>query len=262
MRFKRFASLDLLERTKDYYLIKNKIPYTSQKSNSETLLKFISPDTQEETIWCFRKKADFRYMWVFAAVKKSAIKFVQAETIKPLKKNYLPTMLDRDMVAKLEVGQTFNATDMDAAYWVIAYENGYISKRVFEHVMEKSLIDKTYKLIRNKALSCLVSPKKIETQEDGKVIHDSIRNEQLVKLYTDVRNKTYRVMTDIQRKLGRKLFIGYKIDCVFHHHDGMKLVQNYFDEHEYPYKTNRCTYLGDNRFIFHKDDGKSDVKKF
>jgi hypothetical protein len=134
----------------------------------------------------------------------------------------------------LEEG-ALTGTDLNHAYWRIAYAKGYISKKTYNYGL-----DDTAKPLRLATLSVLGREKVFEKWEKGEYIESVVikpKDEQLRMVYADVRYSCFYMMYEISKLLGKDFFC-WKTDAIYYRNTpkNIKIVQDYFDERKMQYK--------------------------
>lgn len=130
---------------------------------------------------------------------------------------------------------TITGTDLNHAFWRIAYVKGYISKRTYEF----GLNDKA-KALRLATLSVLGREKKYDKFIGGKFIESVVlkeKNESLQNIYKDIRYSCYYMMYELSQMLGND-FDCWRTDCIYYRDTpkNRKIVQDYFEEREMLFK--------------------------
>jgi hypothetical protein len=185
----------------------------------------------DEIIWQDRKflfpakrKSVAQGMWVFRSVLTDVKNYTENRRIKA--KDRLPVNRWNNNVKNYRGKIT--ATDIDHAYWRIAYQFGVISKKTYE----KGLLLKD-KALRLAALANLASAKEYFIIKDGELTKSTVIlkfDPILQKVYNNIRYTCYEHMTVLADLLGDD-FICYKTDCIYYKdkEDNRKLVQSYMD---------------------------------
>jgi hypothetical protein len=161
-------------------------------------------------------------MWIFRSVILSAQKYVNVNIID--KKPYYPVNFNNVFFNQSYYDIT--ATDINHAYWRIAYLMGVISKKLYD----KGLLIED-KGLRLASLSNLSSKKEYQIIKNGEITEEykTLRyNEVLHTVYNNIRYTCYEHMTNIANLLGED-FICYKTDCIYYT-DSLKnreIVHNY-----------------------------------
>lgn len=124
-------------------------------------------------------------------------------------------------------GEKITGTDVNNAYWRIAYNLGIISRGTYT----KGLGD-DFKVVRLSALSTLGSGKDYQIIKDGKLIDMFAligKNDDLHKIYSAIRYTCYKYMQQLKKKLGND-FVAYRTDCIYYVDtpENRKLVKDFF----------------------------------
>jgi len=165
-------------------------------------------------------------MFLFGMVRKDVKLYLQNNDIK-LPKQY------RQIEYRGEINEEIlgkvTGTDLNHAYWRIAYNLGIISDRTYE----KGLNDE-FKSIRLAALSTLGAKKKYRIIKNG-VMTDEYHivegDEKLKEVYTLIRYTCYKYMAQIKKILGND-FLCYKTDAIYYidNKENRKKVKSFFVE--------------------------------
>lgn len=179
---------------------------------------------------------EMKVLWVFSAIKRSTRKRIAAMT-EPFKHYQLSSKKwNRSLYDSLEDGTRFVGIDINHAYLRTAYLNGYISKRIYEKLM-----DPKYKGVRNKALACLNTYKKIYEYENGEVVSQYEEGDPtLSAAYLEIRTVTYKLMDDIADIVGPDMFLKYQTDCLYVLPAAASVVQGEIEKANYGWKINEC----------------------
>lgn len=185
----------------------------------------------DEIIWQDRKflfpspkKKVAKGMWVFRSVMTDVRHFITDKRIK--EKQRLPV---NRWNPKLENFRgKITATDVDHAYWRIAYLDGIISEKTYVKGLE--LKDKSLRLA---ALANLSSSKEYHVIKDGEITDKVVTLKYdpiLQKIYNNIRYTCYEHMNTMADILGED-FICYKTDCIYYRDtpQNRELVQSYLD---------------------------------
>jgi hypothetical protein len=127
------------------------------------------------------------------------------------------------------------ATDLDHAFWRIAYVKGYITKKTYEKGLPTS-----GKAIRLASLSVLGRGKKFDRYVDGVFVENvevKKPDTTLQKVYVDIRYSCYYMMYEISQLL-KDDFESWRTDCIYYRDtpENRKIVHNYFEEREMLFK--------------------------
>jgi hypothetical protein len=161
--------------------------------------------------------------WIYRTVINDVTKYLRDGGSVTLSRQY-PAVLWNNAMKEYEGKIT--GTDIDHAYWRIAYNKGYITLRTYT----KGL-DLENKAFRNSALANLTSNKEWFILRDGMVTKKSFmvsKTDDLTIVYNDIRYSCYRMMRELSELLGND-FICYKVDCIYYvdTKKNRKLAQDY-----------------------------------
>lgn len=175
-----------------------------------------------------KKKQDSfkKGLFLFGMVRKDAAKYLKKYTVK-LPKRY-PQI---EYAAEINHRKKITATDLNHAYWRIAYNLGIIREETYL----RGLPDE-FKSVRLAALSTLGASKKYQIIKNGEFT-DEVKeikgDEELQKVYKLIRYTCYRYMSQVKNTLGDD-FIAYKTDCIYYYDTAKnrKIVSDYFKKRE------------------------------
>ena len=185
----------------------------------------------DEIIWEGRKflfptaKKKLREgMWVFRSVNNDIKEHLKSNKVKAVER--LPVNFWNDKLHRYRGRVT--ATDVDHAYWRIAFNLGYIKERTYTNGLK--LKDKA---IRLAALANLSSQKEYIVIKDGILTNKTVilkYNPEHQKVYNNIRYTCYAHMMTMADLLGDE-FICYKTDCIYYKDkpQNRELVQTYLD---------------------------------
>jgi hypothetical protein len=192
-----------------------------------------------EIIWADRKfvfpsnkkSGSFKDLWIFRNVINDVKEYCLGRRIKELPKlpvNYWNPKIEK---AKGRIA----ATDLNHAYWRIAFLNGFISSKTYE----KGLLIKD-KALRLASLANLSSNKQYFLIERGQVTKKSVTlrfEPALQKVYNNIRYECFNHMMTMADLLGDD-FICYKTDCIYYKQTkkNVELVCTYLDSIGLDYK--------------------------
>jgi hypothetical protein len=186
----------------------------------------------DEVIWQGRKfvfpakdKNASKHIWIFRSVMHDVREYLQDKRIRERKK--LPVNHWNDKLKNYRGKIT--ATDVDHAYWRIAFLQGVISEKTYK----KGLFLKD-KSLRLASLANLSSQKEYRIIEEGIVTNKTIvmKNEPILKkVYDNIRYACYQIMMNMAELLAED-FICYKTDCIYYKDtaDNRMKVQEYLDK--------------------------------
>jgi hypothetical protein len=173
-----------------------------------------------------KQKAFKQGMFLFGMVRKDAKNYLKEYDIKLPKKSaqieYTKT-LNEDLFDKI------TATDLNHAYWRIAYNLGIITDKTYVKGLNED-----FKSVRLAALSTMGSTKKYQIIKNG-IITDEYKviqgDDDLQMVYKYIRYTCYNYMVKVKKILGRD-FLCYKTDCIYYidTDENRKKVRDFFKE--------------------------------
>jgi hypothetical protein len=174
-----------------------------------------------------------RLIFLFNLVKKDVKKYLHSNPIielPPSRQNTQKYNYDYD-----DTVGTITATDLNHAYWRIAYIKGYISKKTYI----KGL-DEQAKALRLATLSVLGRKKSFDKYVNGVFVGEVIvqkPDSQLRSVYDDIRFSCYYMMYELSEILGED-FDCWKTDCIYYRDtpENRQKVHQYFEEREMLFK--------------------------
>lgn len=171
-------------------------------------------------------------LFLFGMVRKDAKLFISNGKKIKIPKQY-PVNQYNDNFDKF--GFKMTGTDLNHAYWRIAYNIGIIS----ENTYQKGL-DDDFKVVRLSALSTLGKGKDYFVIKDGVITEEVVKigyNEDMDNLYKIIRYTCFKYMQIIKKMLAED-FICYRTDCVYYvdTNENRKMVQKFFKEQDMEYK--------------------------
>lgn len=171
-------------------------------------------------------------LFLYAMVRKDARIFLNSgKKVKVNKK--LPANVFNDDFNDIEA--TITGTDLNHAYWRLAYNLGIITKRTYE----KGLND-DFKVTRLSALSTLGKGKEYFVIRNGKVTNEVVKigmEEELQVLYSLIRMTCFSYMQKLKKML-KKDFVCYKTDCIYYvdKPENRKMVCDYLKKNQMTFK--------------------------
>jgi len=159
-----------------------------------------------------REEKKFRAgLFLFGMVRKDAKVFLQTKKFKLPKKN---SSIEYNQETYIDFAtDKITATDLNHAYWRIAFNLGIIS----EYTYLKGLDDK-YKSTRLAALSTLGRRKQYTVIKNGELTNNVVIVEgdnKMEDVYKLIRYTCFVYMQEVKTLLGKD-FLAYKTDCIFY----------------------------------------------
>jgi len=165
-------------------------------------------------------------LFLFGMVKKDARAYCEGRKKVQVPKKY-PTNYTNYQYEYIRGGLA--ATDLNAAYWRIAYLHGIISENTFDHGMKGD-----HKTTRLAALASMGASKEYYVIKNGKITNNIVKVEgdaMLDACYRKIRYECYKMMQACKMMLGKE-FYAYRTDCIYYHDTkaNRKRVQEFFED--------------------------------
>ena len=163
---------------------------------------------------CMNKKSQTNFkkgMFLFGMVRRDAKRFIQKRPNFRIPKKYSQIEYNKDV--NFELFGKVTGTDLNHAYWRIAYNLGVISDKTYI----KGIDDK-FKSVRLAALSTLGSDKKYQKILEGKITQETLiikGEDDLQRVYVLIRLTRYKYMSQVKKMLGKD-FLCYKTDAIYY----------------------------------------------
>ena len=221
------------------YVPKNSEDFIFKRMQLEKADGFLKKGTfTNEVVWgaysyifpCMSKKKQTAFkkgMFLFGMVKKDVNIFLKANKEIRLPKRYGQIEYNGDL--QEEFDEKVTGTDLNHAYWRIAFNLGIISANTYSRGLNDD-----FKAVRLAALSTLGARKKYQKIKNGVLTEDYLvieGDEDLRKVYILIRYTCYKYMTQVKRLLGYD-FLCYKTDAIYYidTKDNRKKVKDFFKE--------------------------------
>jgi hypothetical protein len=163
---------------------------------------------------CMNKKSQTNFkkgMFLFGMVRRDAKRFIQKRPNFRIPKKHAQIEYNKDV--NFELFGKVTGTDLNHAYWRIAYNLGVISDKTYI----KGIDDK-FKSVRLAALSTLGSDKKYQKILEGKITQETLiikGEDDLQRVYVLIRLTCYKYMSQVKKMLGKD-FLCYKTDAIYY----------------------------------------------
>jgi hypothetical protein len=208
-------------------LVSNKLSFSVRRASECTEI------LMDDKHIVFASQSNFpkKKIYLFNNVKQQVTKWVKEnsvylpEDINSIKYNY---DYDTD-------DGTMCGTDLNHAYWRIAYLYGMINEKTYI-----SGLDTECKALRLATLSVLGREKKFDNYEKGQIKESYVyqkENVDLKNVFKFIRLTCFTFMKEASELLGDDFF-AWKTDCIYYRENlkNIKLVQDYFDQYNLTYK--------------------------
>jgi hypothetical protein len=188
---------------------------------------FIYPSINKKDYGVFRAG-----LFLFGKVRKEAQDFLRKNPTIKLPREERSILYNDDVPnSNLKVC----ATDLNHAYWRIAYNLGIITFATYKRGLPKK-----FKNVRLASLSTLGMGRTFRQINGGKISNSTVTfgdDDYLQRVYKLIRFTCFKHMTKVKKMLGDD-FIAYKTDCIYYvdTKENRELVNQYFDKNSLTYK--------------------------
>ena len=188
---------------------------------------FIYPSINKKDYGVFRAG-----LFLFGKVRQEAKEFLRKNPTFKLPKEERSILYNDDVpISNVKVC----ATDLNHAYWRIAYNLGIVSFATYKRGLPTK-----FKNVRLASLSTLGMGRTFRQINFGKISNTTTTfgdDLDLQRVYKLIRFTCFKHMTKVKRLLGDD-FIAYKTDCIYYvdSKKNRELVNEYFDKNSLTYK--------------------------
>lgn len=208
-------------------LKKQKVPFSVRKG-SDAIELYV-----DDTHYMFASKESFprNKIYLFNTVNVQCKKWLKENELKMPKKAKM-RFYNYDYDAKKGY---LTATDLNHAYWRIAYLNGFITEKTYLAGLPKKC-----KRLRLATLSILGREKKFEEYENGEKVREVVYKEkdvELRRMFEFIMHTCWNYGKDLKKLLGNEIY-SWNVDCVYYRDtkENRKIVHDYFDSKNISYK--------------------------
>ncbi len=184
------------------------------------------------------RKKTYKYFYIFAMVKKDALKFLKTHKVK--KTGWLPSI---HYNKNIKLGKRRIAgVDLDTAYWDMALRLGVVSENTFDKGI--MIPDKALGLA---ALSSLGKDRTYSVIRKGELTNDKIivpGSDKLKEVYRLIRLTCFKFMQRLARKLGSSDYVAYRTDCLYYvdNQRNNRIVREFMEKHRLDFKIAKEAY--------------------
>ena len=208
-------------------LVSNKLSFSVRRASECTEI------LMDDKHIVFASQSNFpkKKIYLFNNVKQQVSKWLKENVVfLPDEINSIKYNYDYDT----EEG-TMCGTDLNHAYWRIAYLYGMINEKTYI-----SGLDTECKALRLATLSVLGREKKFDSYENGEIKQSYVyqkENVDLKNVFKFIRLTCFSFMKEASDLLGDDFF-AWKTDCIYYRENlkNIKMVQDYFDQFNLTYK--------------------------
>ena len=208
-------------------LVSNKLSFSVRKASECTEI------LMDDKHIVFASQSNFpkKKIYLFNSVKQQTTKWLKENVVfLPEELNSIKYNYDYDT----DEG-TMCGTDLNHAYWRIAYLYGMINEKTYI-----GGLDTDCKALRLATLSVLGREKKFDNYEKGEIKESYVyqkENVDLKNVFKFIRLTCFSFMKEASDLLGDDFF-AWKTDCIYYRESlsNIKAVQEYFDQYNLTYK--------------------------
>lgn len=190
---------------------------------------------------------------LFSNVKKSINKFIidKGFDIEEVYQLHPAKLSNRVLFHDLDIGAEFILIDVKHCYWRIAYLKGYVSKKLYESVIEHE--DPQFKLWRNMSLSCIIAPKKVQVFKNGREYPLIEEDTTLYKrIYSNIRFTAWNIFGNICENIGLENVLGYNTDGIMVFQEHIAKVTSVLSRNKLKYTIKKCFKHSHNEYVTEK----------
>ena len=208
-------------------LVSNKLSFSVRRASECTEILMDDKHIVFASQNIFPKKK----IYLFNSVKQQTTKWLKNNSVfLPEELNSIKYNYDYDT----DEG-TMCGTDLNHAYWRIAYLYGMINEKTYI-----AGLDTDCKALRLATLSVLGREKKFDNYEKGEIKESYVyqkENVDLKNVFKFIRLTCFSFMKEASDLLGDDFF-AWKTDCIYYRQSlkNIKMVQEYFDQYNLTYK--------------------------
>ena len=208
-------------------LVSNKLSFSVRRASECTEI------LMDDKHIVFASQSNFpkKKIYLFNSVKQQTTKWLKENVVfLPEELNSIKYNYDYDT----DEG-TMCGTDLNHAYWRIAYLYGMINEKTYI-----AGLDTDCKALRLATLSVLGREKKFDNYEKGEIKESYVyqkENVDLKNVFKFIRLTCFSFMKEASDLLGDDFF-AWKTDCIYYRESlsNIKAVQEYFDQYNLTYK--------------------------
>ena len=208
-------------------LVSNKLSFSVRRASECTEI------LMDDKHIVFASQSNFpkKKIYLFNSVKQQTTKWLKENVV------FLPEELN-----SIKYNYDYNTdegtmcgTDLNHAYWRIAYLYGMINEKTYI-----AGLDTDCKALRLATLSVLGREKKFDNYEKGEIKESYVyqkENVDLKNVFKFIRLTCFSFMKEASELLGDDFF-AWKTDCIYYRESlkNIKMVQEYFDQYNLTYK--------------------------
>lgn len=167
--------------------------------------------------------------------------------VEPVINEYSGSFFNSDVWDAMQVADEFYIIDINRCYWTIAWQLGYISKRMFLAAYNNP--NPVYKDMCNRALACVKSEtREVYYKEGVKKLTKVYEKSRQKIMYDNIRYTAFNLLGRLRDLVGTERTLGYTIDGIKVFKEDVQGVCDYFDGHNFNYTIELCKKADDGHF--------------
>ncbi len=198
----------------------------------------------------------------FGQVTRSFNSFLKKNEgyVEPVLNEYSGTFFNSDVWDSMQVSDEFYIVDINRCYWTIAWQLGYISKRMFLSAVNNT--NPVYKDMCNRALACVKSvTRQIYYKQGVKKLTKVYDKSRQQIMYDNIRFTAFNLLGKLRDLVGEERTLGYTIDGIKVFKEDIQGVCDYFDGHNFNYTIELCKKADDGHFYNTVTDAITRVRR-
>lgn len=145
-------------------------------------------------------------------------------------------------------GEAFDYLDIKHCFWRISYLKEYISKRLYERVLQNP--DPDFKIHRNMSLALIIAPESRAFHKNGEVVYRITEEKAMYStIYNNIRHTSYNLMGDCMELAGEH-FISYMTDGIMVNKPALKKVEKFIQNANFFYTIVECYKIDDKHYMY------------
>jgi len=167
------------------------------------------------------------------------------EVVEP---RYNSSQKNRAKWKSMAEGEVFYYLDIKHCFWRVAYLKTYISKKLYERVLQNP--DPDFKIHRNMSLALIIAPESRAFHKNGKVEYFVTEEKSMYStIYNNIRHTSYNLMGDCMELAGEH-FISYMTDGILVNKPALKKVEKFIKKADFFYTIVECYKIDAKQYMY------------
>src|SRR3990167_2408770 len=192
---------------------------------------------------------------LYGQVKTNVNKHLKLNLFNPeiVEKRFNSSKKNREKWEQMGAGEIFYYVDIKHCFWRIAFLKNYISKKLYERVLEQP----EFKVHRNMSLALIIAPESRAFHKNGKVEYRITEEKGMYNdIYNNIRYVSYNLMGDCMELAG-KHFISYMTDGIMVDKPALKKIEKFIKNQNFFYTVVECSKIDKKTYQYGEE-----IKKF